>query len=104
MVLRIARGVDVEFNSGILVGIALLTEGTLLAIEHQLVLAVFPKLLASLVFLIVFLTYTYRFYANQADAGRYFYLLSMLVAVFLLIVFGVASSVIYIKQAAAGGE
>jgi len=95
----LARNVDIEFHGGLIVGIGLLTEGTLLATKHANVLACFPTGFAALTFLIIFLTYTYRFYSNRHDSGRSFYLVAMLVICFMLIVFAITGCVILIMHA-----
>lgn len=80
--------VSIDFQGGLLLGAALLTESTLLHMAHSKGQAVTIRFLASVNFLMVFAFYFYRVWTRRPDAGQTVYLFCMLP--FILVLVGIA--------------
>lgn len=94
------RYFHVDWLAGLLLSAALLTEGTLLAIDKSFVLAACFKLLCVYNLTVAFGFYFFRVYTNRPRAGKTLYLWNMLVIVVLFIVLSVWASVDVIIRAA----
>lgn len=82
-------GIDIDFLAGLLLGVALLTESTLIhGLEHEKAQAATIRFMAAAEMLMVFVFYFYRVWTRRPDAGQTVYLFCMLP--FILTLVGVA--------------
>lgn len=68
---------EFDFLTGMVIGIGLVTEGTLLSIDHRRVLSACFKFLSAAELIIVFIFFAIRVYLSQPRAAERWYLVTL---------------------------
>lgn len=84
---------EIDFLAGILIGVALVSEGSLSLIAHERILAGCFKILGAIMLSLTTVFFIWRTYSRRPRAGETFYLSALGVFFFVLIGFVIWSAV-----------